>query len=76
MCGACEREKSSTMIQMYGQPYNQNTLKPIPPDETARLHRVRYLFTSLKIYLLKFNDIFTSLSNDHLFFFFIELFGL
>jgi hypothetical protein len=39
MCGACERDKSSTMIQMYGQPYNQNTLKPIPPDETARLHR-------------------------------------
>ena len=46
MCGACERDKSSTMIQMYGQPYNQNTLKPIPPDETARLHRVRYLFIS------------------------------
>ena len=53
MCGACERDKSSTMIQMYGQPYNQNTLKPIPPDETARLHRVRYLFTSLKIYIPK-----------------------
>ena len=29
------------MVQMYGQPYNQNTLKPVPPDETARLHRVR-----------------------------------
>ena len=53
MCGACERDKSSTMIQMYGQPYNQNTLKPIPPDETARLHRVRYLFTGLNIYLLE-----------------------
>ena len=41
ICGACEREKSSTMVQMYGQPYNQNTLKSVPPDETARLHRVR-----------------------------------
>ena len=40
MCGACEREKSSTMVQMYGQPYNQNTLKPVPPDEQARLNRV------------------------------------
>jgi hypothetical protein len=39
MCGACEREKSSTMVQMYGQPYNQNTLKPVPPDEQARLNR-------------------------------------
>ena len=39
-CGACEREKSSTMIQMFGQPYNQNTLKPVPPDEQARLNRV------------------------------------
>merc|ERR1712020_327093 len=38
-CGSCEREKSSTMIQMYGQPYNQNTLKPVPPDEQARLNR-------------------------------------
>ena len=53
MCGACERDKSSTMIQMYGQPYNQNTLKPIPPDETARLHRVKYLFTGSMIYLQK-----------------------
>ena len=52
MCGACERDKSSTMIQMYGQPYNQNTLKPIPPDETARLHRVKYLFVSLKAHLI------------------------
>ena len=41
MCGACEREKASTMVQMYGQPYNQNTLKPVPPGETASLHRVR-----------------------------------
>ena len=42
MCGACEREKSSTMVQMYGQPYNQNTLKPVPPDEQARLNRVSH----------------------------------
>ena len=40
MCGACERERASTMVQMYGQPYNQNTLKPVPPGETASLHRV------------------------------------
>jgi len=38
-CGACERDKTSTMIQMYGQPYNQNTLKPVPPDEQASLNR-------------------------------------
>ena len=28
------------MIQMYGQPYNKNTLKSVPPDEQARLNRV------------------------------------
>ena len=76
MCGACERDKSSTMIQMYGQPYNQNTLKPIPPDETARLHRVRYLFKVLDIYLFELNyDIFTS-SLMVIEFFLTELFGL
>ena len=31
------------MIQMYGQPYNQNTLKSVPPDEQARLNRVSLL---------------------------------
>ena len=49
MCGACEREKASTMVQMYGQPYNQNTLKPVPPGETASLHRVRINRIPLKL---------------------------
>ena len=50
MCGACEREKASTMVQMYGQPYNQNTLKPVPPGETASLHRVRIDGIPLKLF--------------------------
>ena len=54
MCGACEREKASTMVQMYGQPYNQNTLKPVPPGETASLHRVRINEISLKLFYHKF----------------------
>ena len=40
-CGACERDKSSTMIQMFGQPYNQNTLKSVQPDDQASLNRVK-----------------------------------
>ncbi|CAB4064509.1 unnamed protein product [Lepeophtheirus salmonis] len=38
-CGSCEVEPAKTMIQMFGQPYNQNSLNPVLPKEEARLHR-------------------------------------
>ena len=50
-CGACERDKSSTMIQMFGQPYNQNTLKSVQPDDQASLNRVKSI-TSLHLFLI------------------------
>ena len=40
-CGACERDRAGTMVQMYGQPYHPNTLKTVPPDDQASLNRVR-----------------------------------
>lgn len=38
-CGACDKERAITMVQMFGQPYNQNTLKPVPPSEQACMNR-------------------------------------
>jgi hypothetical protein len=39
-CGACERDRAATMLQMYGQPYHPNTLKTVPPDDQATFNRV------------------------------------
>jgi hypothetical protein len=38
-CGVCDHEKATTMVQMFGQPYHQNTLKPVPPSEQASMNR-------------------------------------
>jgi len=38
-CGVCDHEKATTMMQMFGQPYHQNTLKPVPPSEQASMNR-------------------------------------
>ena len=40
MCGACEKGKATTMLQMFGQPYNSNTLATLPPKPEAMLNRV------------------------------------
>ena len=40
MCGACEKGKAATMLQMFGQPYNSNTLATLPPKPEAMLNRV------------------------------------
>ena len=40
VCGACEKARAKTMLQMFGQPYNNNTLSTIPPDQDAMLNRV------------------------------------
>ena len=39
-CGVCDHEKATTMVQMFGQPYHQNTLKPVAPSEQASMNRV------------------------------------
>jgi len=39
VCGACEKNKAETMLQMFGQPYNSNTLSTIPPDPEAMMNR-------------------------------------
>lgn len=39
VCGACEKNKADTMLQMFGQPYNSNTLSTIPPDPEAMMNR-------------------------------------
>jgi len=38
-CGVCDHEKATTMVQMFGQPYHQNTLKPVAPSEQASMNR-------------------------------------
>ena len=45
-CGACERDRAGTMVQMYGQPYHPNTLKTVPPDDQASLNRVRIVIAN------------------------------
>ena len=40
VCGACEKARAKTMLQMFGQPYNNNTLSTLPPDQDAMLNRV------------------------------------
>ena len=40
MCGACEKGKATTQLQMFGQPYNNNTLATLPPKPEAMLNRV------------------------------------
>ena len=40
ICGACETERAALMIQLFGQPYHQNTLKPTIPSEQACMSRV------------------------------------
>ena len=44
MCGACEKGKAKTMLQMFGQPYNSNTLATLPPKPEAMLNRVSSSF--------------------------------
>ena len=41
VCGACEKARAKTMVQMFGQPYNSNTLATVPPDQDAMINRVR-----------------------------------
>ena len=48
VCGACEKARAKTMLQMFGQPYNSNTLATIPPDQDAMMNRVSRLM-SLKL---------------------------
>ena len=40
VCGACEKARAQTMLQMFGQPYNSNTLATLPPDQDAMINRV------------------------------------
>ena len=40
MCGACEKGKATTQLQMFGQPYNNNTLATLPPKPEAMLNWV------------------------------------
>ena len=40
MCGACEKARAKTMLQLFGQPYNNNTLASHPPDQEAMMNRV------------------------------------
>eukprot|EP00092_Neocalanus_flemingeri_P012349 GFUD01013315.1.p1 GENE.GFUD01013315.1~~GFUD01013315.1.p1 ORF type:complete len:1215 (-),score=291.42 GFUD01013315.1:329-3973(-) len=39
VCGACEKARAHTMLQMFGQPYNSNTLATIPPNPEAMMNR-------------------------------------
>jgi len=39
VCGACEKARAHTMLQMFGQPYNNNTLGTIPPNPEAMMNR-------------------------------------
>ena len=40
VCGACENARAKTMIQLFGQPYNSNTLASLPPDQDSMMNRV------------------------------------
>ena len=40
VCGACEKARAKTMLQLFGQPYNTNTLASLPPDQDAMINRV------------------------------------
>ena len=40
VCEACENARAYSMIQMYGQPYNNNTLATVPPNPDAMMNRV------------------------------------
>ena len=40
VCGACEKARAKTMLQLFGQPYNSNTLGSLPPDQEAMMNRV------------------------------------
>jgi len=39
VCGACEKDRAHSMLQMFGQPYNNNTLGTIPPNPEAMMNR-------------------------------------
>ncbi len=39
-CGACDRERAATMVQLYGQPYDPTSLKTVAPSEDATSNRV------------------------------------
>lgn len=39
VCGACEKARAKTMLQLFGQPYNSNTLASLPPDQEAMMNR-------------------------------------
>jgi len=39
VCGACEKARAYSMLQMFGQPYNSNTLATIPPNPEAMMNR-------------------------------------
>jgi len=39
VCGACEKARAKTMLQLFGQPYNNNTLASHPPDQEAMMNR-------------------------------------
>jgi len=38
-CGGCDRDRAANMIQLFGQPYNPNTLKSTVPSEQACMSR-------------------------------------
>ena len=40
VCGACEKARAKTMLQLFGQPYNSNTLASLPPDQDSMMNRV------------------------------------
>ena len=42
VCGACEKARAHSMLQMFGQPYNSNTLATIPPNPEAMMNRVSW----------------------------------
>jgi hypothetical protein len=39
-CGACNLEKSTTSIQLFGQPYSPTTLKTVPFTESLSKVRI------------------------------------
>ena len=39
-CGGCDTDKAAQMVQLFGQPYHANTLKPTVPSEQACMSRV------------------------------------
>ena len=41
-CGGCDRDRAANMIQLFGQPYNPNTLKSTVPSEQACMSRVSH----------------------------------